>query len=172
MQDQGHLQPTECLCESGKRCFFPADVATVLTACLGKLSVGCISSPCMLCCVNHKCTALLEDPVHTMKWILSKAAGLWNVEKDMFCHEKQGICEWQGRWEEATVKMTQRYRLDSENLRWFNTKAKERSQSVFQNGGNKMVGRVRRGCPSHPPSPPCSWLPCHHPFSFTGSVYE
>ena len=25
------------------------------------------------------------------------------------------------------------------------------SQSVSQNGGNKMVGRVRRGCPSHPP---------------------
>lgn len=67
-------------------------------------SVGCISSPCMLCCVNHKCTALLEDPVHTMKWILSKAAGFWNVEKDMFCHEKQGICEWQGRWEEAQLK--------------------------------------------------------------------
>ena len=129
MQDQGHLQPTECLCESGKQCFFPADVAAALTACLGKLGVGCISSPCMLCCVDHKCTPLPEDPVRTMKWILSKATGLWNVEKDMFCHEKQGICEWRGRWKEATVKMTQRYRLDSENLRWFKHQG-QRNESI------------------------------------------
>lgn len=108
MQDQGHHQPTECPCETVKNALPPADMATALTACLGELSMGCISPPCMFCCADHKCTPLPGDPVHTIKLTLSKAAGLWNVEKE-------GSSEWgEG---EAAVKMMQLYRLGYENVR-------------------------------------------------------
>lgn len=108
MQDQGHHQPTECPCETVRNDLSPADMVTALTACLGELSVGCISPPCMLCCADHKCTPLPGDSVHIIKLTLSKAAGLWNVEKE-------GSSEWgEG---EAAVKMMQLYRLDYENVR-------------------------------------------------------
>lgn len=85
MQDQGHLQPTGVPLRKWEAdCFFPADVATALTACLGKLSVGCISSCMLLTAQITKCTAL-EDPVHT-EMDFSKAAGFLEMLKDMFCH--------------------------------------------------------------------------------------
>ena len=122
------VNPQSAFAKVGRGASSPADMATALTACLGKLSVGCISSPC---CADHKCTPLPEDPVHTIKWILSKAAGLQNVEKDIFCHEKQGICECRGRWEEATVKITQRYRLGSEDVRWFKHQGQSKESIDF-----------------------------------------
>lgn len=63
----------------------PADMAAVLTACLSEQS--CISPPYMHHCPDLKCTPLHDGPFHTIKLILRKAAGLWNVETEMFYHE-------------------------------------------------------------------------------------
>lgn len=38
-------------------------------------------------CADHKGTPLPDGAVHTIKLILRKAAGLWNVETEIFCHE-------------------------------------------------------------------------------------
>lgn len=64
------------------------------SVCLGELSTSCISHPCMHRCADHKCTPFPDDPVPTVKLILSKAGGLWNVEKERVGHQKEGSSKW------------------------------------------------------------------------------
>lgn len=63
-------------------------------------------------CADHKCTPSLDAPVPTIELILSKTTGLWNIEKEIFCHKK----EEGSQWGKQQVKIMQLYTLGYEKV--------------------------------------------------------